>query len=270
MNIKDLLKVFKESNVLQKIEFADPKILLLVGQGLGIVPNQNHYLKSGLLPEIQLSRKNVNQITKEFKILLNNIGVTQNCILNSFDKNNLSFKCYDNAGDELGMLELHCDNYLKKNVTLTAHTNNRKIIQEYTRGNLYNESLIELSRNELNCDNNNICNYYCYQDGCDFILLSENYLLEISIYGFMLDFSTKNKFKMGIENDIINYLLDLNSLNIQDVYSKIDGMCLDKMNNTLQIEIKKYVRKEEEVILVDSLVSEINKNNNALVRKVKL
>ena len=86
----------------------------------------------------------------------------------------------------------------------------------------------------------------------------------------MLDFSTKNKFKLGIENDIINYLLDLNSLNIQDVYSKIDGMCLDKMNNTLQIEIKKYVRKEEEVILVDSLVSEINKNNNALVRKVKL
>ena len=64
--------------------------------------------------------------------------------------------------------------------------------------------------------------------------------------------------------------IDLNSLNIQDVYSKIDGMCLDKMNNTLQIEIKKYVRKEEEVILVDSLVSEINKNNNALVRKVKL
>ena len=119
MNIKDLLKVFKESNVLQKIEFADPKILLLVGQGLGIVPNQNHYLKSGLLPEIQLSRKSVNQITKEFKTLLNNIGVTQNCILNSFDKNNLSFKCYDNAGDELGMLELHCDNYLKKNVTLT-------------------------------------------------------------------------------------------------------------------------------------------------------
>ena len=48
MNIKDLLKVFKESNVLQKIEFADPKILLLVGQGLGIVPNQNHYLKAGL------------------------------------------------------------------------------------------------------------------------------------------------------------------------------------------------------------------------------
>lgn len=238
MNIKQLLEKIGKKNF--NIIFEDPKIEIAIGSGLGIIPNQSHYLKLGLMPEIKLSNKEKNQIADEFRFLLKNAGINEDtiCKLNNFNKDDLTFVC--NIDDcPIGIMGINCENYLKNYITFTLMSDINTITYEYTRNDKYYPDKFEFQRKCIKNFFNDSCCYYSQKSSIfRATLICKDYNLHIEIDN--LDKNSKQETGI-IENEeiLIDRLLNLKfPMDIKQVYELIKEASLKNIFEIPKIVIQ--------------------------------